>query len=157
MLCIWYIKICQKEKKNDMKTLLLLHKNSMRIMSMIYILKHIKCHRYCRYIYIVYCKSYRYSTLLQVGRFFIDICITLFYTIPFFSLSGPVLRAEVGDTLQVTFLNKADRNYSIQSHGLQYTKLYEGAQYEDGEKGTIQIFNAQLLFFCSIFISLSIF
>ncbi|KAG7322312.1 hypothetical protein KOW79_013658 [Hemibagrus wyckioides] len=44
---------------------------------------------------------------------------------------GPVLRAEVGDTLQVTFLNKADRNYSIQSHGLQYAKLSEGAQYED--------------------------
>ncbi|KAI5629257.1 hephaestin-like protein 1 isoform X1, partial [Silurus asotus] len=45
---------------------------------------------------------------------------------------GPVLRAEVGDTLQVTFLNKADRNYSIQPHGLQYTKASEGAQYEDG-------------------------
>ncbi|KAK3522186.1 hypothetical protein QTP70_027002 [Hemibagrus guttatus] len=44
---------------------------------------------------------------------------------------GPVLRAEVGDTLQVTFLNKADRNYSIQSHGLQYAKLSEGAQYDD--------------------------
>ncbi|XP_053501810.1 ferroxidase HEPHL1-like isoform X1 [Ictalurus furcatus] len=44
---------------------------------------------------------------------------------------GPVLRAEVGDTLQVTFLNKADRNYSVQPHGLQYTKSSEGAQYED--------------------------
>ncbi|XP_053501525.1 ferroxidase HEPHL1-like isoform X2 [Ictalurus furcatus] len=44
---------------------------------------------------------------------------------------GPVLRAEVGDTLQVTFLNKADRNYSIQPHGLQYTKSSEGAEYED--------------------------
>ncbi|KAL7871849.1 hypothetical protein SRHO_G00068320 [Serrasalmus rhombeus] len=45
---------------------------------------------------------------------------------------GPVLRAEVGDVLQVTFLNKADRNYSIQPHGLQYMKTSEGAQYEDG-------------------------
>ncbi|KAK1800490.1 hypothetical protein P4O66_005709, partial [Electrophorus voltai] len=45
---------------------------------------------------------------------------------------GPVLRAEVGDVLEVTFLNKADKNYSIQPHGLQYIKLYEGALYEDG-------------------------
>ncbi|XP_027004663.2 ferroxidase HEPHL1-like [Tachysurus fulvidraco] len=49
----------------------------------------------------------------------------------YLGILGPVLRAEVGDTLQLTFLNKADRNYSIQSHGLQYAKLYEGAQYED--------------------------
>ncbi|XP_060752141.1 ferroxidase HEPHL1-like [Tachysurus vachellii] len=49
----------------------------------------------------------------------------------YLGILGPVLRAEVGDTLQVTFLNKADRNYSIQSHGLQYAKLDEGAQYED--------------------------
>ncbi|XP_066533943.1 ferroxidase HEPHL1-like [Hoplias malabaricus] len=47
-------------------------------------------------------------------------------------LLGPVLRAEVGDILQVTFLNKADRTYSIQPHGLQYTKAFEGAQYDDG-------------------------
>lgn len=65
----------------------------------------------------------------------------MFYTVPFCSSSGPVLRAEVGDTLQVTFLNKADRNYSIQSHGLQYAKLSEGAKYEDGEKATIQKHN----------------
>uniref|UniRef100_A0A3B4DAU7 ferroxidase n=1 Tax=Pygocentrus nattereri TaxID=42514 RepID=A0A3B4DAU7_PYGNA len=50
----------------------------------------------------------------------------------FCSPLGPVLRAEVGDVLQVTFLNKADRNYSIQPHGLQYMKTSEGAQYEDG-------------------------
>lgn len=65
---------------------------------------------------------------------FIDICVAPESTIYFCPFSGPVLRAEVGDTLQVTFLNKADRNYSIQSHGLQYTKSSEGAQYEDGER-----------------------
>uniref|UniRef100_A0A4W4GG06 ferroxidase n=1 Tax=Electrophorus electricus TaxID=8005 RepID=A0A4W4GG06_ELEEL len=48
---------------------------------------------------------------------------------------GPVLRAEVGDVLEVTFLNKADKNYSIQPHGLQYIKLYEGALYEDAVSG----------------------
>lgn len=65
----------------------------------------------------------------------------MFTTICFCSSLGPVLRAEVGDILQVTFLNRADRNYSIQSHGLQYTKSFEGAQYEDGEKATMQNHN----------------
>ncbi|XP_066507693.1 ferroxidase HEPHL1 [Hoplias malabaricus] len=45
---------------------------------------------------------------------------------------GPVLYGEVGDLLLVTFLNKADRSYSVQPHGLQYMKQFEGAQYEDG-------------------------
>uniref|UniRef100_A0A672QUV2 ferroxidase n=1 Tax=Sinocyclocheilus grahami TaxID=75366 RepID=A0A672QUV2_SINGR len=39
---------------------------------------------------------------------------------------GPILRAEVGDTLQVMFMNKADRIYSIQPHGLHYDKPFEG-------------------------------
>lgn len=46
---------------------------------------------------------------------------------------GPVLRAEAGDTLQVMFMNKADRSYSIQSHGFQYNKPFEGVFYQDGE------------------------
>ncbi|XP_056296217.1 ferroxidase HEPHL1 [Pseudoliparis swirei] len=45
---------------------------------------------------------------------------------------GPVLRAEEGDTLRVTFMNEADRNYSIQPHGLQYDKRFQGVSYEDG-------------------------
>ncbi|XP_031428174.1 ferroxidase HEPHL1 [Clupea harengus] len=45
---------------------------------------------------------------------------------------GPVIAAEVGDVLQVTFLNRADRNFSIQPHGLQYEKTSEGTQYQDG-------------------------
>ncbi|KAG5284516.1 hypothetical protein AALO_G00027550 [Alosa alosa] len=45
---------------------------------------------------------------------------------------GPVIAAEVGDVLEVTFLNRADRNFSIQPHGLQYEKTSEGAQYQDG-------------------------
>lgn len=47
---------------------------------------------------------------------------------------GPVLRAEEGDTLRVTFMNKADRNYSIQPHGLHYDKRFQGSSYEDGEE-----------------------
>ncbi|XP_020495499.2 ferroxidase HEPHL1 [Labrus bergylta] len=45
---------------------------------------------------------------------------------------GPVLRAEEGDTLRVTFMNLADRNYSIQPHGLHYDKHSQGSSYEDG-------------------------
>ncbi|XP_068571995.1 ferroxidase HEPHL1 [Cebidichthys violaceus] len=45
---------------------------------------------------------------------------------------GPVLRAEEGDTLRVTFLNTADRSYSIQPHGLHYDKHFQGISYEDG-------------------------
>ncbi|KAL0994973.1 hypothetical protein UPYG_G00130140 [Umbra pygmaea] len=45
---------------------------------------------------------------------------------------GPVLRAEVGDTLQVVFLNKANRNYSIQPHGLHFDKRFQGTSYQDG-------------------------
>uniref|UniRef100_A0A3Q1G193 ferroxidase n=1 Tax=Acanthochromis polyacanthus TaxID=80966 RepID=A0A3Q1G193_9TELE len=45
---------------------------------------------------------------------------------------GPVLRAEEGDTLSVTFMNKADRNYSIEPHGLHYDECFQGSSYEDG-------------------------
>ncbi|XP_039550248.1 hephaestin-like protein 1a isoform X2 [Pimephales promelas] len=45
---------------------------------------------------------------------------------------GPVIRAETGDVIIVTFLNKATRDYSIQPHGLHYEKAYEGAKYQDG-------------------------
>ncbi|CAL1573460.1 unnamed protein product [Knipowitschia caucasica] len=45
---------------------------------------------------------------------------------------GPVLRAEEGDTLEVIFKNLADRNYSIQPHGLHYGKLFQGTSYMDG-------------------------
>ncbi|KAG8007960.1 Ceruloplasmin [Nibea albiflora] len=49
-------------------------------------------------------------------------------------LLGPVLRAEEGDALSVTFMNKADRNYSIQPHGLHYDKRFQGSSYVDGEE-----------------------
>ncbi|XP_051962699.1 hephaestin-like protein 1a isoform X2 [Xyrauchen texanus] len=45
---------------------------------------------------------------------------------------GPVIRAETGDIVIVTFFNKAKHFYSIQPHGLQYEKAYEGAMYQDG-------------------------
>ncbi|XP_065137982.1 hephaestin-like protein 1a isoform X2 [Paramisgurnus dabryanus] len=45
---------------------------------------------------------------------------------------GPVIRAETGDVIIVTFLNNAKHDYSIQPHGLHYEKAYEGSMYQDG-------------------------
>jgi FtsP/CotA-like multicopper oxidase with cupredoxin domain len=45
---------------------------------------------------------------------------------------GPVLRGVVGDTLQITFLNRSDREdrvFSIHPHGVRYDKDNEGAYY----------------------------
>ncbi|MGH7568861.1 MAG: multicopper oxidase domain-containing protein [Gemmatimonadales bacterium] len=45
---------------------------------------------------------------------------------------GPLLRAEVGDTIRVVFRNKASRPYSVHPHGVFYNKDSEGAPYADG-------------------------
>ncbi|XP_061754573.1 ferroxidase HEPHL1 isoform X2 [Nerophis ophidion] len=45
---------------------------------------------------------------------------------------GPILRAEEGETLRVTFKNKAAGKCSIQPHGLHYDKRFQGSSYEDG-------------------------
>jgi FtsP/CotA-like multicopper oxidase with cupredoxin domain len=47
-------------------------------------------------------------------------------------LLGPLLRAEVGDTIKVVFRNNASRPYSIHPHGVFYTKANEGAPTNDG-------------------------
>lgn len=45
---------------------------------------------------------------------------------------GPLLRAEVGDTIRVIFRNNTNGFYSIHPHGLAYDKASEGALYNDG-------------------------
>jgi FtsP/CotA-like multicopper oxidase with cupredoxin domain len=46
---------------------------------------------------------------------------------------GPLIRAEVGDTIQVVFKNNANTPYSMHPHGLSYDKESEGAYYfQDG-------------------------
>jgi hypothetical protein len=42
---------------------------------------------------------------------------------------GPVIRAEVGDTIVVDFLNRSKRPHSIHPHGVRYDKASEGAFY----------------------------
>lgn len=50
-------------------------------------------------------------------------------------LLGPVVRAQVGDTIKVVFKNNADRGYSFHAHGVFYGKDAEGAPYDDGTSG----------------------
>jgi len=45
---------------------------------------------------------------------------------------GPVIHAEVGDTIKVVFKNNARFPYSIHPHGVFYEKSSEGASYNDG-------------------------
>lgn len=45
---------------------------------------------------------------------------------------GPLIRAEVGDTIRLVFRNHASRPYSVHPHGVGYAKNAEGASYADG-------------------------
>ena len=47
-------------------------------------------------------------------------------------LLGPVLRAEVGDTIKVVFKNNATHPFAMHPHGVFYAKDHEGAGYNDG-------------------------
>ena len=57
-------------------------------------------------------------------------------------LLGPVLRAEVGDTIRIVFKNNATKPYSMHPHGVFYKKDSEGALYEDGTPATDKIGDA---------------
>jgi FtsP/CotA-like multicopper oxidase with cupredoxin domain len=48
---------------------------------------------------------------------------------------GPVIRGEVGDTINVVFKNMASFPASMHPHGVLYTKSSEGAPYNDGTSG----------------------
>ncbi len=47
-------------------------------------------------------------------------------------LLGPVIRAEVGDTIKVVFRNNASFAFSLHPHGVAYSRDSEGAMYGDG-------------------------
>jgi FtsP/CotA-like multicopper oxidase with cupredoxin domain len=49
---------------------------------------------------------------------------------------GPVIHAEVGDTIRITFRNNGKKPYSMHPHGVFYNKDSEGAPYDDGTSGT---------------------
>uniref|UniRef100_A0A8D0EZH6 Plastocyanin-like domain-containing protein n=1 Tax=Strix occidentalis caurina TaxID=311401 RepID=A0A8D0EZH6_STROC len=50
-------------------------------------------------------------------------------------LLGPVIKAEVGESIRVTFRNNASRPFSIQPHGVSYHKSNEGASYGAASRG----------------------
>ncbi len=51
-------------------------------------------------------------------------------------LLGPVIRAEVGDTIKVVFKNNARFPHSIHPHGVLYKKDSEGSPYNDNTTGS---------------------
>lgn len=48
---------------------------------------------------------------------------------PWLGVLGPIIRAEVGDTVVVHFLNRTSGHHGIHPHGFRYTKDNEGAHY----------------------------
>src|SRR4249920_1560495 len=53
----------------------------------------------------------------------------------YLGLLGPVIRAEVGDTIKVVFRNTCPFPASVHPHGVFYAKGSEGAPYNDGTSG----------------------
>ena len=53
----------------------------------------------------------------------------------YLGLMGPVIRAEVGDTIRVSYRNNCSFPTSVHPHGVFYTKSSEGAPYNDGTSG----------------------
>ena len=53
----------------------------------------------------------------------------------YLGLVGPILYAEVGDTIKVVFRNHASHPFGMHPHGVQYAKDSEGADYNDGTSG----------------------
>jgi FtsP/CotA-like multicopper oxidase with cupredoxin domain len=49
---------------------------------------------------------------------------------------GPILRAEVGDTIKIIFRNNGTHPYSMHPHGVFYEKDSEGTAYNDGSDAT---------------------
>ena len=52
----------------------------------------------------------------------------------YLGLLGPVLRAEVGDRIEVTFRNACSIPSGLHPHGVRYAKDSEGADYVDGSR-----------------------
>ena len=50
----------------------------------------------------------------------------------YLGIMGPIIHAEVGDTIRVTFKNNGTHPYSMHPHGVRYEKASEGAPYDDG-------------------------
>jgi hypothetical protein len=51
---------------------------------------------------------------------------------------GPLIRAQVGDSIRVVFRNSTHLTLTMHPHGLEYTKDAEGALYNDGTSRTVK-------------------
>jgi FtsP/CotA-like multicopper oxidase with cupredoxin domain len=51
---------------------------------------------------------------------------------------GPLIRAEVGDSIRIVFKNNTHLSVTMHPHGLEYKKDAEGALYNDGTAGTVK-------------------
>ena len=75
-------------------------------------------------------------SLKAVYRVYADDTFTTLKPIPdkwqHLGILGPVIHAEVGDTIKVVFKNNARFPFSIHPHGVFYQKDSEGAPYNDG-------------------------
>lgn len=47
-------------------------------------------------------------------------------TLQWLGMLGPIIRAEVGDTVKVVFRNMASHNHTMHPHGFRYAKSSEG-------------------------------
>lgn len=56
----------------------------------------------------------------------------------YLGMLGPVIRAQVGDTIKVTFRNNCSFPASIHPHGVFYDKKYEGAAYTTADPQRIR-------------------
>ena len=54
----------------------------------------------------------------------------------YLGLLGPVIRAEVGDTIHIVYRNNCSFGTSMHPHGVLYAKSSEGAPYDDGTGGS---------------------
>lgn len=50
----------------------------------------------------------------------------------YLGIFGPIIHAEVGDTIKITFKNNGTHPYSLHPHGVRYEKASEGSPYNDG-------------------------
>jgi hypothetical protein len=60
----------------------------------------------------------------------------------YLGLLGPVIKAQVGDTIKVTFRNNCSFPASIHPHGVFYTKKDEGTPYDDGRSAADKVGDA---------------
>lgn len=51
---------------------------------------------------------------------------------------GPLIRAEVGDSIRIVFRNNTHLTVTMHPHGVQYAKDSEGAIYKDGTSGSVK-------------------